>query len=1141
MDRILLGTMHHTVEADHRCGNRQGCLGGTRGDILQQLDDWLEDTQGQRVFWLNGLAGTGKSTITQTFAEITFAEGKLGASFFCSRGFKDRSDLQAIFPTLAFQLAYQYPLFREELLKVLRANPGIGCQSLCSQLEKVIVGPFKATQISTLIIIDALDECRDEEPASAILSMLSRYVGQMPNIKFFITGRPEPRIRSGFRLKSLVPITEVLKLHEVKSEVVNSDIGLFFRTRLTNLAKTRSDYNLTEDWPSSSDIEILCKKAAGFFIYASTVVKFVTSKTHTPVELLNRITSFPQTTSHEGRSGIDLLYTQVLEQAVDDVDADNKELCSRFKTVVGTLLLLFNPLSVKALSDLLRVPNTPTALRPLHSLLLIPDNTEDPIHIFHKSFPDFLTDPKRCEDQWFYVDPTVHHTEILLSCLSLMRERLRRNICNLDDHTVLSEVKDLPTHLKTHIGDALGYACQFWTRHLVEIPSSSCDELEEIYKAIDGFFTTCFLSWIEVLSLTGSLNIGVYALNDVQKWYMSVSYVKHSLEPVLMLIQTGVSCKWAHDGQRVLLGNFDTLQNSPSKIYHSALPFSPSSSWLKKCYSAELTQGLVVIKGLSVGWGSCSRTVILGSELLALAYWKDTAAVGSKSGDIIILNAITGSQVAVFSGHTDWVRSITFSSDGTLLVSGSDDETLKLWDIQTGGVVKTFHGHTHYVYSVSISSNHTAIASGSGDKTIRLWDIQTGECCHIINQEQDVVYVSFSPTNSQHLISISGGVVHQWDIDGHQIEPTYQGFCAAFSLDGTHLALCKGGVTTVQNSNSGVIVAKFPTDKNPKSCCFSPNGRLVAVAAGATAYVWEIIDSDPHLIETFTGHASGIISLTFSSSSSIISASYDDSIKFWQIGTPSTDLVTNDPMSTTPTSASIESVSLQAENAIAISSDSDGVVKTWDLSTGLCKASFQTPVNARVSRDAQMIDGSLIVVWLGDKGIHIWDTKKGQLLRVVEADWAGAKDLRISGDGSKVFLLIEKSIQAWSVWTGEAVGGVELEDESYLDLLRMGGSRICLRFPNSLTLGWDFGASDSSPVPLPDTSLERPCLEFIGGPDWLYEGPSWIKDTATGKEVFQLSGRYATPSDVQWDGQYLVAGYKFGEVLILDFVQMLPQ
>ena len=248
---------------------------GTRKDVLWDIERWLTTERDQRVFWLNGLAGTGKSTIAQTFAETTFVDGKLGASFFCSRDFADRSNLQMIFPTLAFQLAYRYPLFREELLPVLKAIPDVGRESLYSQMEKLIVGPLKAACIPTLIIIDALDECKDEEPASAILSILSCYVNEIPDVKFFITGRPETRIRSGFRLESLVSITEVLKLHEVKPETVNSDIRLFFRTRLGSLAKNRSDCNLTEDWPTSSDIEILCKKAAGFFIYASTVVKFV--------------------------------------------------------------------------------------------------------------------------------------------------------------------------------------------------------------------------------------------------------------------------------------------------------------------------------------------------------------------------------------------------------------------------------------------------------------------------------------------------------------------------------------------------------------------------------------------------------------------------------------------------------------------------------------------------------------------------------------------------------------------------------------------------------------------------------------------------------------------------------------------------
>jgi hypothetical protein len=311
--------MYHTPDAGYWCGNRQGCLRGTRKDVLWEIERWSTGEQEQHVFWLNGLAGTGKSTIAQSVAEAAFADGKLGASFFCSRDFAERSNLQAIFPTLAFQLAHQYPPFRKELLRVLKARRDAGRGSLCSQMEMLLVGPLKAANISTLIIIDALDECKDEEPSSAILSVLSRYVDRIPHVKFFITGRPEPRIRSGFRLKSLRPITEVFRLHDVARSSVDHDIKLYFRTQLTDIAKSRSDCDFTEDWPNPSDIDVLCTKAAGLFIYASTVVKFVAFRHRTPTQQLERIISLPQNTAFEGRAGVDLLYTQILEQAAADV------------------------------------------------------------------------------------------------------------------------------------------------------------------------------------------------------------------------------------------------------------------------------------------------------------------------------------------------------------------------------------------------------------------------------------------------------------------------------------------------------------------------------------------------------------------------------------------------------------------------------------------------------------------------------------------------------------------------------------------------------------------------------------------------------------------------------------------------------
>ena len=533
---------------------------GTRGDVLFQLEQWSSGEQDKRVFWLNGLAGTGKSTIAQTFAEISFADGKLGASFFCSRDFEEQSNLRTILPTLAFQLAHRYPHFRQELLPVLIASPDVGRETLCSQTEKLIVCPFQVMKTPTLLVVDALDECRDEEPASAFLSVLSRYVDMIPHVKFFITGRPEPRIRSGFRLKSLRPHTDMLRLHDVKPNLVDSDIRLFLKTRLTDIIEDRSDCNFTEEWPSLQDIDTLCKKAAGFFIFASTVVKFVASQHHPPDKRLALIISLPQDTSHEGRLGVDLLYTQVLEQAFCDVD---QEFYSHFKSVVGAVILIFHPLSVNTLSDLLGSCGTPSeissALRSLHSLLLIPDSNDDPLRIFHKSFPDFLTDPERCTTHKFFIDPSIYHREILLSCFDVMGNRLKKNL------------------KKIHIGDALGYACHFWTNHLMWVPSGNPD-VEEIHKAIDKFFMTHFLFWIEALSLMGNLNTGIYALKDIQQWYMLVSCVLsiHSGNPCLYLSREELPAS----GQMTAnASSWNTLMQSttPLPVFtilpsHSALP-----------------------------------------------------------------------------------------------------------------------------------------------------------------------------------------------------------------------------------------------------------------------------------------------------------------------------------------------------------------------------------------------------------------------------------------------------------------------------------------------------------------------------------------------------------------------------------------
>jgi WD40 repeat protein len=535
-----------------------------------------------------------------------------------------------------------------------------------------------------------------------------------------------------------------------------------------------------------------------------------------------------------------------------------------------------------------------------------------------------------------------------------------------------------------------------------------------------------------------------------------------------------------------------------------------------------------VVKGISDGWGKCSHATQLGGFTRTLSYHNNSIAAGSELGDIIILNAITGSQSAVLSGHTGPATCVVFLPDGTSLVSGGYDKTVKLWDVQTGGVDKTFFGHTSMVWSVSISVDCTTIASGSHDKTTCLWNIQTGECYHTIQQQGYVPHVRFSPRDPQHLISISGNKVWQWDANGCQIRPPFDGSHIAFSSDGSQFVSCHGQTITVHNSSSGTTVTEFQAVNDRYLCCFSPDNRLVAVAMGGTAYCWDITTPKPQLVETFIGHTKEITSLVFSSCTALISASYDGSVRFWQIGAQQTVPAATNLKSTSPPLALIKSITLQSKEGVAFACDSDGVISVWDILIGTCITSHQTPAKHHQKRDVRFANGRLIFAWYEDDRIHVQDAENRELSWGVDRPWGGFQDLRISGDGSRVFGLDAPSILAWSLQTGEAVGKMEIEYEEGGGSLIVDGSKVWACWPESNYKGWDFSIPGSTPMELPGISTPP-------GPSRLWElKQARIMNPVTGEVVFQLSGRFASPVCVQCDNTCLVAGYQSGEILILD-------
>ena len=490
---------------------------------MDEIESWSRDSNISPIHWLNGLAGTGKSTIAQTFAERLFADGGLGASFFCSRDFEDRRDLHYIFPTLAFQLAHKYPEFRSTLIPLLRSNPDIGHESLFNQMRMLIVEPLGSSDISTVIVIDALDECVDEDPQSAILSVMGRLVEGIPNVRFFITGRPEPRIQSGFRLELLRPLTDVFVLHEVEPSVINTDIRLFLQCGLSELAKRRGIEQGV--WPTDEHLDLLCERAAGLFVYAVATLKFLDHGFTPPSKRLDIIARAPGSTTHEGKAKVrpsvtlDSLYLSSFQNAFDGMDAEDDE---KVRFVIGAVVLAVNPLPPSAIATLVSLGGREVMdlLRLIQSLLKLPENPDSPVLPFHKSFPDFITDPFRCPSSRFHISPGTGHLKLALDCLKLMNDSLEQNPLSLPDYTLNSEVEDLEMRTKNRISTALEYACKSWHNHLTEARG----DVTAIVSVLRSFMQEGFLAWLEVLSVTGAAREAVVALENLVPWLREVCF-----------------------------------------------------------------------------------------------------------------------------------------------------------------------------------------------------------------------------------------------------------------------------------------------------------------------------------------------------------------------------------------------------------------------------------------------------------------------------------------------------------------------------------------------------------------------------------------------------------------------------------------
>jgi hypothetical protein len=347
----LLNTLPWAKGAQHDHVDRPRCLDKTCAAVLKEIKDWIERNDEQQLYWLNGVAGTGKTTIALTIANVVVKDkSKLSASFFCSRSTTDRADMNIIFPSIALILAHHDTQFRAHLVKAIERNEQIGSALLQDQLKQLIIMPLLKMgsdlgqhQRPILIVFDALDECAAHHAPEKILMALAEQLELVPFLKVFVGTRPTSSTDDFFSRTELDGRQRIFLLHNVARHDVDVDIRKYLFDQLRKVAKHRCV--TTQDWPPADLIGNLVEKAEGLFIFASTVCDYIEGD--------GRLEHQLQEIATRPIHGLDELYRDILQNAKARFsypkDADE------WLRIIGTIILLQDQLSLNDLGPLLKL------------------------------------------------------------------------------------------------------------------------------------------------------------------------------------------------------------------------------------------------------------------------------------------------------------------------------------------------------------------------------------------------------------------------------------------------------------------------------------------------------------------------------------------------------------------------------------------------------------------------------------------------------------------------------------------------------------------------------------------------------------------------------------------------------------------